>query len=64
MRGMPARAIQELAGTRIWRRRNATCIWVRRRSTAPSGCLEAPAPYGNFGDMLETEIGPVDKSNA
>jgi len=41
MRGAPARAIQELAGTRISLRRSGTCTSRPRHSTRRSGCSSA-----------------------
>ena len=62
MRGAPVRAIQELAGHSNL---STTQRYMHLNPAAVEGAvrlLEQPSPVSRFGDILETEGGPITKS--
>ena len=62
MRGAPVRAIQELAGHSNL---STTQRYMHLNPKAAEGAvrlLEQPSPVSRFGDVLETEGGPITKS--
>jgi site-specific recombinase XerD len=62
MRGAPVRAIQELAGHSYLSTTQRYMHLSPATVEGAVGLLQQPSPVSRFGDILETEDGPITKS--